>query len=557
MRAHPRLLHTVLCCVVLLAATAGTGLAAGPDLTFRGAHGYALVVGGWYEDGKPHGGWYWNVTSTFYDVLRTRYGFWDNDIFFLVHKDSHGDPRVDAFSTKPNIEIAIENIASKARPQDIVVFFFVGHGGDHHFAASDGPLGTTELRDFAAGIKSEHQIWTFSPCNSGNFPVVCAKAGRTVFSSCRAGEDNAMPWAEAVRDAFNYASGADADNNGFIAFAEAHNFARQRQINHYGGESRLREHCQFCDCGCGNPTTGMVPLGRHGQTAMKEMLGQELGQIQVWRGTAGDGQQFMFPHHFTDKAVVVCSAQKDGKPIAACAINNTASGFVLGLQDKPGQRVTNAQAAWVAYVPNGHQQLQADCQWIKRSTAKIRFGRSFKRLPVVVCNAQREGGALLAGATGFDKGSFDVRVTDLTGQPVNGSWLLWIAADPSLQRPSLQISGAYMANYPRSGTRKIWDPISAGSEVIMASAAWDDSGLRVMARGSPADQVELTTMTPGGQYAAPAWYAHYLSFRVNPPLALALMPTMRAQPALPQPDTGEKGTRPTIKLPVRRVPRRR
>ncbi|MFQ5809851.1 MAG: caspase family protein, partial [Armatimonadota bacterium] len=516
-----------------------------------------LVVGGWYEDGKPHGGLYWAVTKTFYEVLRERYGFWDSDIYFLVHKDTHNDPRVDAFSTRANIKIAVDNIVSRAQPQDVVVFFFVGHGGADHFAASDTALTRFDLNNWATGIKSEHQLWTFSPCGSGNFPVTCARAGRTVFSSCRADEDNAMPWAEAVRDAFNYASGADADGNGFISFAEAHNFARQRQINHYGGESRLREHSQFCDCGCGNPTTGMLPLGRHGQTAMKEMLGQELGQIQVWRGTASDGQQFTYPRRFTDKAVVVCSAQKDGKPIAVCAINNTDSGFVLGLQDKPGQRVTNAQAAWVAYMPNGHRQLQANCQWIKRSTAKIGFAKSFNRLPVVVCNAQRQGGALLAGATRFDKGSFDVRVTDLTGQPVNGSWLLWIAAEPGIQRPSLQISGGYMANYPRSGIRKIWDPISAGSEVIMASAAWDDSGVRAMARSSSANEVELTTMTPGGQYAAPSWYAHYLSFRVNPPLALAPMPTLRAQPAFQTPDTGETGTRRTIRLPVRRVPRRR
>jgi len=557
MPEHRRLLRAIFSFAFVLSVTAGIALGVGPDLTFRGARGYALIVGGWYEDGKPHGGLYWNVTKGFYEVLRERYGYWDEDLFFLVHKDRHNDGRVDAFSTRDNIKIAIDNIAARAKPQDVVVFFFVGHGGAFNFAASDAGLHPAELNTWASGIKSEHQLWTFSQCGSGNFPAICARAGRTVFSSCRADESNAMPWAEAVRDAFNYASGADADNNGLISFAEAHDFARQRQINHYGGESKLKEHSQFCDCGCGNPTTGKLPVGRHGQAAMSEMLGQEFGQIQLWSGTASDGQRFNYPRRFTGKAVVVCSAQKDGKPIAACAVDNTDAGFVLSLHDKPAQRVTNAQAAWVAFLPNGHRGLQANCQWIKKSKVRIGFGRSFARLPIVVCNAQRDGAALVAGASRFDTGSFDVQVTDLTGRAVDGSWLLWIAADPYLQRPSLHIGGGFMGNYPRSGTRKIWDPVSAQGQVLVASAAWEDGGRRAMVRGSSSNDVELTVMMPPGGYAAPSWYAHYLSFRINPPVIVRPLRTMRATPALQPPDSGKKDEPAVIKRTVPRPPMRR
>lgn len=513
---------------VALGACVLAGLAvpasAGADVTFRGARRYALVVAGWYGDGTPHGDWYWNVTRSFYSVLRERYGLFDDDIEYLVHKDKRGDPLVDGFSTVAEISAAIGRIAAAARPEDTVVFYFVGHGGSDHFAASDTALHCAQLSGLGAAVRSEHQLWTFSQCQSGRFPVVCARAGRAIFSSTRLDEDNAMPWAEAVRDAFDYAPGADADGDGLVSFGEAHNYARQAQVKHYGGEARLKEHSQFCDCGCAHPTTGALPQGNHGSVALRETLGAAVGQVQLGTLTAGDGQQVTFPRPFAGKPTVLCAAEAGGQPLAACAVDNTPRGFVLGLQSPGGARVTAAKASWVAFLPGGSPRLQGGCQWIDRSRETIRFGKRFARLPLVVCNAQRQGGALVAGANSFDTEGFQVRVSDLQGRPVEGSWLLWIAAEPGLQSTSLNVEGGYLANYPHGGARGAFDPVSWGAEVLVGSAAWDDGGRRVLVERATRDNLNLKVMLADGQYAAPAWHAHYLSFRVSPPLAPVRLP---------------------------------
>ncbi len=515
-----------------LTLTVLAGLAArapaAADTAFRGARRYALVVAGWYEAGSPHGNWYWNVTRGFYGVLRDRYGFWDEDIWFLVHQDRRGDPAVDGFSTVAEIGRAVDQIAAKAQPQDIVVLYFVGHGGTDHFAASDSGLGCATLKTRAAGIRSEHQLWTFSQCRSGLFPGVCAKPGRTVFSSTQYDEDNAMPWAEAVRDAFNFAPGADENGDGLISFGEAYHFARRAQIAHYGSEAKLQEHSQFCDCGCQHPTTGVLPHGPHGATALKENLGPPLGQVQVGViAAATDGQRVTYPKPFAGVATVLCAAQVDGQPLAACAVDNTAKDFVLVMQSPTGQRVTKAQVVWVACLPGAATTLQAGHQWIAHSRERIRFPRRFANLPLVVCNAQRQGGALVAGATRFDQDGFDVRVTNLPGQPVEGSWLLWVAAEPGIEHASLRIGGGYLANYPHGGARPVFDPVSFDSEVMVASAAWDDAGRRILVDRGPRDHVNLKVLRSETQVAASSWCGHYLSFRVNPALSLVNPPLRR------------------------------
>ncbi len=516
----------------ILALTTEALAAERPDLAFRSARGYALIVAGWYEDGSPHGNWYWNATRGFYQVLRERYGYFDDDIYWLVHQDDHGDDWVDGFSTLAGIENACRQLATRVSAQDTVVFFFVGHGGEHHFAASDGALFTQVLNSWAQDLKSEHQLWTFSQCQSGNFPKDCSKVGRTVFSSCRSDEGNAMPWAEAVRDALGFSSGADENGDGVVSFGEAHNFARRRQINHYGSEAKLKEHSQFCDDGCKNPTTGALPHGNHGATALREVLGHEFGQVLTWTGKASDGQQMVYRQPFTAKAVVVCAAQQAGKPVAACAIDNTATGFVLGLQDRRGQRTTLADVNYVACLPTSQPQLQTRCHYLNSRRETVRFAKACSALPIVVCNAQRRGEALLAGVTDVSAKSFTVEVSDIDGKGVDGAWLLWIAAVPGLERPNLQVDGGYLANYPHSGLRRVFDPKSAASDVILASAAWPGGGLRALAVPGANGWIDLSVWMPQGGYSARAWHAHYLSFKMAPPPALTLPATIRMTPKL-------------------------
>lgn len=78
---------------------------------------------------------------------------------------------LDGKATKSRILKAITKVFNKAKPNDIVVFFFSGHGYPGGFCAYDGNLGYDEVRNAMAQSKSRNKMMFVDACRSGGMRV--------------------------------------------------------------------------------------------------------------------------------------------------------------------------------------------------------------------------------------------------------------------------------------------------------------------------------------------------------------------------------------------------
>lgn len=74
-------------------------------------------------------------------------------------------------ATKDRIVKAIKKVFNKASENDIVVFFFSGHGYPGGFCAYDGNLGYDEVRKAMSQSKSKNKMMFVDACRSGGLRV--------------------------------------------------------------------------------------------------------------------------------------------------------------------------------------------------------------------------------------------------------------------------------------------------------------------------------------------------------------------------------------------------
>ena len=74
-------------------------------------------------------------------------------------------------ATKDRIVRAIKKVFNKASEDDLVVFFFSGHGYPGGFCAYDGNLGYDEIRKAMAKSKSKNKMMFVDACRSGGMRV--------------------------------------------------------------------------------------------------------------------------------------------------------------------------------------------------------------------------------------------------------------------------------------------------------------------------------------------------------------------------------------------------
>lgn len=91
------------------------------------------------------------------------------DIYNLYKGNSHAHARllIDKQATLVNIESTMKDLYKHAKPEDIVVFFFSGHGTNGDFVAYDGSLPYKKIREAMAISKSLHKMIFADACHSG------------------------------------------------------------------------------------------------------------------------------------------------------------------------------------------------------------------------------------------------------------------------------------------------------------------------------------------------------------------------------------------------------
>lgn len=234
---------------------------------------YAIISGG-ENTGNPYYDWYWGATSGMYDVLKNRYGYTDANIYFYFCDTHSGNSRVDGVSTKANVQGAFTALKTRMKPGDKLFCYFVGHGAYTGGRSTYNTVGLdmtdAELNIWRQGLPAD-QTYVFTQCRSGHFCNALAAQGTVVITSCRQDEDNSKAFAEPIRDAFNMAAGADANNDGRVSAGEAYNYALNNVKQQYG-TAAMTEHCQCEDNGDGTSSYGVLPTAGHGTLAMSRWL---------------------------------------------------------------------------------------------------------------------------------------------------------------------------------------------------------------------------------------------------------------------------------------------
>lgn len=93
---------------------------------------------------------------------------------------------LDGRATKDRILRAIKKVFNKASSEDIVVFFFSGHGYPGGFCAYDGNLGYDEVRKAMSHSKSKSKMMFVDACRSGGMRVDRSTTQNAVASAKKA-----------------------------------------------------------------------------------------------------------------------------------------------------------------------------------------------------------------------------------------------------------------------------------------------------------------------------------------------------------------------------------
>jgi len=244
--------------------------------TTYGEH-FALICAGACSTPKDYE-LYWDAASGMYEVLKNKYGYDAERIWFLFSDKKDNDERIDSISTKAGLFEAFKSLAGQIKVEDTLFCFFVGRGGEFGghslYAATDGLISDEELGVMRRDIPSKIQTYIFTQPNSGGFCKTLAATGAIVITSAEIDEPNLGKFAESVRDALGGKGGADVDANGRVSIGEAYNFALEQVATWYQTQGKdLPQHCQIDDNGDGVSSCGKLPTEAHGKLALVRFLG--------------------------------------------------------------------------------------------------------------------------------------------------------------------------------------------------------------------------------------------------------------------------------------------
>lgn len=261
---------------------------------------FAIIITGCYGTGNgkrtfeeneefrstSYGYYLWDV-QRFYNVLKNRYNYNDDNIIVLLTKrdeyetnEPFDDSIIDYTSNKHNLKKVLNSFKTGGKNHlietDSLLFIYIGHGLDgyyfiNHYLNRTDPDGVDahdtffaleprnnflfknifkyeflyyrmffpnyalwdyQLANYMKGIKAK-TIFLLQPCNSGGFINDLSRENRIV---CTSSKENEMAdsWIGPFRKALNFEEGVDADTNhdGNVSIAEAYRYAAEFSTNY-------------------------------------------------------------------------------------------------------------------------------------------------------------------------------------------------------------------------------------------------------------------------------------------------------------------------------------
>jgi hypothetical protein len=213
--------------------------------------------------------------AALYDAAKEHWGVRDSGLVYLA-EDPAADPRrITGKSTLVAIKSVLTGFAARARPNDLVAVFLIGHGseqGDEPKLSLPGPdLSPGDLAVQFAALANQTVVLVDLASASGGFLAPISGPRRVVITATKSGfERNATIFGEFFVKALA-AGAADVDKDGRVSLAEAYTYARTEVARFYQSANRLQsEHAQLDDDG---DKHGTAELGATGDGGLARTIG--------------------------------------------------------------------------------------------------------------------------------------------------------------------------------------------------------------------------------------------------------------------------------------------
>ncbi len=224
----------------------------------------------------------WAVTLV--DAAANEFGLPSERIDYLGEKVERDPERIDARSSRENIEQTLARVARDAAANDTVMIVLIGHGT----SSAEGPKFNVQGRDPTAfdfgvlleGFPSQRIVFVHTGTASGEFVAALSGPRRTIVTATKTGrERNDTMFGGYFVEAFNGNDDADLDKDGRVSMLEAYTYARRQVAQLYENDGLLlTEHALLDDNGDGEGSYEPNPAEADGAIARTLFLAPRRGE---------------------------------------------------------------------------------------------------------------------------------------------------------------------------------------------------------------------------------------------------------------------------------------
>lgn len=175
-----------------------------------------------------------------------------SDVVYLAENPAADAQRISGRSTRDSVLKAGADLATRAKPGDLVFILLIGHGSfDGRQATFNVPgpdLTAVDVSVMLRGLSAQRVVFVNTASASGAFLETVAGPGRTIVTATKTGgERNETRFAPFFVDALE-TEAADRDRNGRVSVLEAFDYARAKVAESYEqGGHLLTEHATLQD----------------------------------------------------------------------------------------------------------------------------------------------------------------------------------------------------------------------------------------------------------------------------------------------------------------------
>ena len=202
--------------------------------------------------------------TTLIAAAQERWGVPQSNIVFLAEKTERDPERINARSTRENIETTLQTLAVRAGAEDQVFIVLIGHGstsdGESKFNLPGPDMTAADFARVLDAFPTQTICFVNAASASGEFVPALSGGRRAIITATKTRhERNETVFAAFFVEAYA-GDGADVDKDQRVSLLEAFNYASREVARAYEDDGKLlTEHAMLDDDGDGEGTAEPDP----------------------------------------------------------------------------------------------------------------------------------------------------------------------------------------------------------------------------------------------------------------------------------------------------------